>query len=318
MSNNQPFPSDPELTAISIAYRNPDQALISDLAVPRVSPIGKSQYKYYEFPLAQGFTIPETLVGRRSQPNEINFSAEEKDGSTKDHALDSSIPQDDIDDARAGGGKIDPVKNAVETVTDLVTLARESRVAKMVFNTNYYPAANKVALVGTARLNDFANSDPVTVFQTAVSTPIGARPNVAVFGGAVWDKVRVHPKIVAHCYGAASTRGYVSKEDLAAAFELDEILVGKARYNTANRGQAASLGYIWGKSISFMYRDRSATNGNGKVTFALQIPRGTRQAGVQADGDIGARGGQRVRVWESQSEHVVCPDAGYLISTAID
>lgn len=318
MSNNQPFPVDPELTSISIAYSNPDQALISDLAVPRVTPIGRSTYKYHEFPLAQGFTIPDTTVGRRSQPNEINFSAEEKDGSTKDHALDSSIPQDDIDEARAAGGKVDPVKTAVETVTDLVTLARERRVASMVFNTANYPVANRVALVGTARLNDYTNSDPVGVFQQAVDTPIGARPNVAVFGAAVWAKVRVHPKIIAHCYGSANTRGYVSKEDLAAAFELDEILVGKARYNTANRGQAASLGYIWGKSISFMYRDRTATNGNGKVTFALQIPRGTRQAGVQADGDIGARGGQRVRVWESQNEHVVCPDAGYIVSTAID
>lgn len=318
MSNNQPFPVDAELTAIAIAYSNPDQALISDLVLPRINPIGQQQYKYHEFPLAQGFTIPQTLVGRRSQPNEITFSAIEKDGSTKDYGLDSPIPYDDIEAARNAGGKIDPVKVATETVTDLVTLSRERRVADLVFNTNSYPAANKVGLVGTARLNDYANSDPVGVFQTAIDTPIGARPNIAVFGAGVWAKVRVHPKLVKYCLGDANTQGFVTKERFAEAFELDEVLIGKARINTANRGQAPSLGYIWGKYASFMYRDRSATNGNGKVTFGLQIPRSTRQAGQKPDDTVSVRGGVRVRVWESQNEHIVCPDAGYLISTIID
>ncbi|MGV8796604.1 hypothetical protein ACV373_31930, partial [Pseudomonas aeruginosa] len=59
--SNAPFPIDPELTAIAIAYRN--GRMIADEVLPRV-PVGKQEFKFWKYDLAQGFTVPETLVGR--------------------------------------------------------------------------------------------------------------------------------------------------------------------------------------------------------------------------------------------------------------
>ncbi|UVH84375.1 hypothetical protein NW342_22030 [Pseudomonas aeruginosa] len=77
--SNAPFPIDPELTAIAIAYRN--GRMIADEVLPRV-PVGKQEFKYWKYDLAQGFTVPETLVGRKSKPNEVEFSATDESATT--------------------------------------------------------------------------------------------------------------------------------------------------------------------------------------------------------------------------------------------
>ncbi|UUE75476.1 hypothetical protein [Pectobacterium aroidearum] len=81
-----PFPIDPHLTSIAIAYRN--GSLIADSVLPRV-PVGKSEFKWWEYDLADGFTLPNTSVGRTSQPNQVEFNATEETSSTSDYALDS-------------------------------------------------------------------------------------------------------------------------------------------------------------------------------------------------------------------------------------
>ncbi|MGH2845433.1 MAG: phage capsid protein, partial [Thermoleophilaceae bacterium] len=74
-----PFPVQPYLTAIAIAYRNP--VLIADEVLPRV-PVGVQDFKYLKHNLADGFTIPDTKVGRRAKPNEVEFQATETSAST--------------------------------------------------------------------------------------------------------------------------------------------------------------------------------------------------------------------------------------------
>lgn len=85
-----PFPIQPELTAIAIAYRN--QSLIADEVLPRV-PVGKQDFKYLKHAMAEGFTLPDTKVGRRSKPNDVEFSATEITASTEDFGLDDPVPR---------------------------------------------------------------------------------------------------------------------------------------------------------------------------------------------------------------------------------
>ncbi|MDF5999924.1 hypothetical protein P4050_16595 [Pseudomonas aeruginosa] len=79
--SNAPFPIDPELTAIAIAYRN--GRMIADEVLPRAG--RQAGVLLWKYDLAQGFTVPETLVGRKSKPNEAEFSATDETSSTEDH-----------------------------------------------------------------------------------------------------------------------------------------------------------------------------------------------------------------------------------------
>ncbi|MDH5298673.1 MAG: major capsid protein, partial [Desulfobulbaceae bacterium] len=207
MPNNAPFPITPALMAIAIAYRN--KRLIADEVLPRV-PVGKQEFKYLLHTMAEGFTVPDTRVGRRSKPNEVGFTATEKTDSTVDHGLDDPIPQADIANAPEG---YDPLGRATEGLTDLVLLDREVRAASLVFNANNYGAANKVTLAGTDQFSDFANSDPLETITDALDACI-MRPNVMVIGRPVFSKLIRHPKIVKAVLGNSGDSGIARRQDI--------------------------------------------------------------------------------------------------------
>ncbi len=62
--------------------------LIADAVAPRV-PVSTEQFNYLKYPIADSFTVPETLVGRRSAPNQVDFSSVQVTDSTNDQGLDA-------------------------------------------------------------------------------------------------------------------------------------------------------------------------------------------------------------------------------------
>jgi len=306
-----PFPINPELTAIAIGYKNQNYNLIADAVLPRV-PVGKQDFKYWQYNLAEGFTVPDTKVGRKSKPNEVEFSATEQTASTLDYGLDACIPQADIDNAPAN---YDPVGRSVEQVTNLIQLDREVRAAGLVFNASNYATANKTTLSGTSQFSDYANSDPISVIQSGLDACI-MRPNVMTIGRAAYTKLISHPKIVKAVHGNAGDAGIVARKALADLFELEEILVGEGFVNTAKKGQTASISRVWGKHIALIYRDKMADT-RGGTTFGFTAQFGDRIAGSDFDKNIGLRGGQRIRVGESVKELITASDLGYFIQNAI-
>lgn len=305
MPANAPFPIQPDLTAISIAYKN--ARMIADQVMPRI-PVGKQDFKYLLHNLEEGFTVPNTAVGRTSAPNKVEFSATEKTASTEDHALDSLIPQNDIDNAPAN---YNPKGKAVEGIQNLIALDREVRVSSLVFGAANYAGANKTALAGAAQFSDPA-SKPIDVIQDAADSLI-LRPTKMVIGRRAFTVLSRHPSIVKAFNGNSGDSGHATRDFIAELFELDEVLVGEARVNTARKGQAASIQRAWGSHIALIHQETHADPMNGMATFGMTAQFGDRIAGSRPDGDIGMRGGERVRSGESVKELLTAPDLGYLI-----
>jgi hypothetical protein len=305
----QPFPIIADLTAIAIAYKN--QGMIADDVLPRV-PVGLQSFRYRQFQLADGFTIPDTKVGRTSAPNKVEFGYVEQTASTTDYALDDPIPQSDIQNVQPG---FSPEGRAVEVLTNLIALDREVRVATKVFTAGNYAAANQQTLSGTSQFSDFANSDPLGVILAALDA-CAMRPNIMVLGQAVWTKLRQHPKVVAAVLGNNGTSGVVGREAVAQLFEVEQLLVGQGFINSSKRGQTPVLARAWGKHVSLIYRDVLAGPQTG-TTFGFTAQFGSRVAGNIVDTDVGMRGGVRVRVGESVAEVVCANDLGYFIQNAV-
>jgi len=304
-----PFPVDPVLTAVTIAYRN--GRLIADDVLPRTL-VGRQEFKWQKHHLADGFTIPDTRVGRKSQPNQVEFGSSEETSSTEDYGLDAPVPYSDIDNA-AGSGK-DPLSDAVEYASKLLALDREVRTSRLVFNPNSYPASNIETLTGNAKW-DKDTSKPLRAITDALDSLI-MRPNIGILGQSVSTALRRHPAIVAAYYGKPKEDGFVPLEFLAKHLELDAIYVGQARVNIARPGQAVSLQRTWGPHAAFIYRDRTAGAQSG-VTFGFTAQWGSRIAGQWEDKDIGLRGGIRARVGESVKELITAPDLGFYFPNVI-
>lgn len=306
----RPFPINPTLTAISLAYRNPDVALIGELVLP-LTPTAQ-EFKWLSYDLAQGYTVPDLKVGRKSYPTEVEFTASEVQDKVVDYAVDDFIPNEDLEADNQG---VDPRGTATMYQTHLVQLAREIRVANLVFNTNSYVAGNQVTLSGTSQWSDTANSDPVAAIGDALDVPI-YRPNIAVFGQAAWTKTRRHPKLVQAIKGTAQGAGMVSRQEFAEFFELSDVYVGAGFVNTAKKGQAAATSRVWGKHVSFLYRDRAAGPQAG-LTFGFTAQWGARQVGNIVDQKRGYNGGEVIRVGERTKELVVAKDLGYWFQNAV-
>lgn len=303
-----PFPIQPALTAIAIAYRN--TRLIADDVLPRV-PVGAQEFKYLKHALAEGFTVPDTLVGRKSRPNQVEFSGTEETASTVDHGLDSPVPQADIDNAPTN---YDPLGKATEFTTNLVMLDREVRTSNLVFANGTYPAANRTTLSGTSQWSDPA-SDPLAAITDALDSVV-MRPNIGILGRRTSTLLRRHPKVVKAFHGNSGDEGMVPLQFLADLLELEAIFVGEARLNIARPGQAANLQRVWGPHAAFIYRDSLASAQSG-TTFGMTGQWGSRIAGSQTDPNIGLRGGEMVRVGESVKELITAPDLGYFFENAV-
>lgn len=318
MSMNFPFPVQQQLTSIALAYRN--ERYIADEVLPR-TPVGSREFKWLQFNRDEMFTVPETQVGRKGEPNEVQFNGTEQSSFVLDYGLDDVVPNVDIEAAPPG---YDPLGRATEGIAELVALDRERRVANVVTALATYPTANRTTLSGTGQWSDFANSDPFTAIMTAFDSML-MRPNTIVMGRRVYSRLRVHPRITAalapSANGNSATTNAAGRpgtaQALAELFEVDRILIGESWVNTAKPGQTASLQRVWGNHVAALHLNPAATIRGNAVTFGFTAEHGSRVAGSMPEPKTGLRGAQRVRAGESLRELVVAADVGFLWRDAV-
>ncbi len=312
------FPVNPTLTAIAMVYANPAVALVADEVMPRTPTAKKFVWSNYD--VSQGYSVPQTLVGRKSVPTEVDFTGTLVNDETLDYGLDDIVPNDEIEAFNsmikpASGGPINPLAISTMLTTKLVQLDREVRVAARVFSAANYVAANQATLSGTGQWSDFANSNPLDAILAALDLPV-YRPNVAVFGQATFTKLRQHPKIVQAVFGTAQTGGVVTRDQLAQVLEIGRVVVGAGFVNTARKGQAVNNQRVWGKHAAFLYIDKEASMSQ-QPCWGFTAQWGDKVAGEINEPTKGVRGSQRVRVAESVKEVVSAPALGYYFQNAV-
>ncbi|KAA6405663.1 capsid protein [Candidatus Tokpelaia sp.] len=322
---NRPFPVDPTLTAIAIAYRNPAETLIGERILPTVQVLSES-FKYSEYPIEEGFTVPDLEVGRKSRPNIVEFSSVEKTAKTSDYGLDDAIPNSDIKEAETARAQrrstVDPEKMAVEGLANLIQLGREIRVAAVVQDKKNYTSDRVITLSGNDKFSDYANSDPYGVLDDAMEKTLVYRPNTIVMGRAVWSKLKRHPRLIKAVKGGITdgADGFITRAQFADLMEINPegLQIGSGLVNTARKGQKAKLERVWGNNIALLYIDPTKRQANDAVIswgFTAQL--GTRISGSIEDKDIGLEGGKRVRVGERCKELAVAKDVGVLLPEVI-
>ena len=328
-----PFPYDPARTAIVQMYTEP--GMIADRVLPPTPPLGKSEFKWFRFKIDDSFLIPDTRLGRKSKPVEVEFEGEEVTDSTQHYGLRDSVPQEDVDAAGPAGGSSrewpSPVDTAAIRMTHLLKLAREVRVADLVLGSDQYGTGYKETLSAGDRF-DAATSKPLKTLEDALTTPI-FRPNIVVFGQSAWSAFRQHPDVLAATNKQSGAEaGLASRRAVAELLEVDEVLVGRSRVASNQQGQDLALKRAWGKSVACLYRGAyggSASPGGeagserqeglqsdlGRATFgftALYKPLSTYSRFNEGVGVVGAT---ELIVRESSKEVISGGEGfGYLIS----
>lgn len=309
MSATDQFTESPILTAIAIAYRNPDQVLIADEVLPRITAPARN-FKWQSYNEAEAFTLPNTRVGRRGTPNQVEIEGTEQSASVEDYGIDVPLDNATIDEAAKNGH--DPKNKATERATDIIGLDREVRVSKLITDPANYHSDHVETLAGGDVFDDPA-SDPITIIEDMLDT-CWMRPNQLTFGLKAWRALRKHPKVVKAIHGNSGDQGRASREAVAALLEVQRVLVGASRINVSKPGENPVMNRVWDNMVAGQFIDRTADT-QGGLTFGYTAQYKTKVAGT-LPANMGLRGGVLVRSGETLVEKIVANRAGFLIQNA--
>lgn len=229
----------------------------------RVMPILPRAQQSGKFPRIPIEELLVTLDSSRSPGGTYNRSKrswDNDDYSTEEHGLEAALDDrtlkryDDIIDAEMMEGEI--LENAL-------LMEYERAVASAMFNATTF-AAHTGAI--TNEWDDFANADPIGDVNDAVSAvrlACGVKPNALVVNDTVFRNLINCDDIVARVkyQGFVDARpGAISASALAAALNIDEIIVAEAVYNTEDPGEAAVLSEVWSNEYALVARVAKTTN----------------------------------------------------------
>lgn len=150
-------------------------------------------------------------------------------------------------DAARYGRWFDAEVAAARRVRRLLALAREIRIAAVLFNTSTFTPASNI----THEWDDAANADPIADVKAAKSRlwARGVEANALLINKQVYENIlgcdSVLDRIASNGAGDKTARALLNVQKLMEVFDLRHILVGAALKNTADEGQTASLSPVW-------------------------------------------------------------------------
>src|SRR6266536_2105055 len=239
---------DRALTQISVAW--PTGNLAGAALFPSVS-VMKQSDKYYIFG-REGWLPENDYRAPGTAANEVSGAALSTDTYyAQEHSLQIAVTDEERENADP---PIAPDRDGTNIITSKIMLGRERAMQTLVTTTGNYASGSSTTLSGTSQWSDYANSDPISDLRTGkvtVNSRIFLDPNVAVVPYQVMMKLEDHPDFLERI--KYSERAIFSPELLASVLGFDRVIVPGVGINTANLGQTASLGYLWGKDVVLAY-----------------------------------------------------------------
>jgi hypothetical protein len=312
------FVENPVWSGISEGYKNPESNYIADKVLPIV-PVGSELFSADYYPVESLLVAPENEVGRLERPPMLDFEAKQREFRTKDYAYDAPLPNWDVERAeqqrRGQNSNFNPEDYVVQGVTELHQLRREIRVANLVFNNATYLTNQRETLSGTSQWSD-TTSRPVDQLMAACNKML-IRPNKLVLSRESWTALSRHPQVVEGVKGTGAREGVASLQQVQELLEIREICVGDS-WRSASEKQdleraTANVNRLWGPHAALLHVNPNVrtTTGSNLYTFGMSARYGQRRSGRIPDPDMGARGGEKIRVLEHMLEIVSAKFCGY-------
>lgn len=249
---------DKPLTNIAIAFaQNPDM-FVADRAFP-VVPVSKQSDLY--------FTIPRGAWFR----DEMEKRAPGAESAERTHTVSNDSYVCDVwalhenlaDQIRANyDSPLQPEREITEGLSQAGMIRKEKAWAATYFVTGVWTTEYTgvdSATPGASQVGrwDRADSTPIEDVRTGkrdVHKLTGFRPNKLIVGREVYDALLDHPDIVGRLdRGQTTGPAIVMRQNLAALFELDEVLVMDSVENSATEGATDSFAFIGGKNALLCY-----------------------------------------------------------------
>lgn len=239
----------PELAAtVMEALDGPMTALIGLQVMPIFSAL-EATGQYPLIPAEAMFSIPDT---RRTDRGEYQRSDWNWEWDT--YACVENGWEEPVDDRerRMYRRYFDAELLSTRRAVNIILRGQEKRIADMVFNGSNFSAHDV-----TNEWDDGSNATPIQDVKTgraAIHDAIGLEPNTLIVAYSTFLHLGVCDEIVDRIKytNPAVQRGDIAASLLAQAFGVQQVLVGGAIYNSAKKGQDASLSALWSNEYAML------------------------------------------------------------------
>ena len=229
--------------------------LIGEALFPPV-PVDKQSDKYYVMNKADWLRLPDTtLRGPKQSPRRVEFSV----SSESYYALNYALAGENAFEALANADRaIQLRRRTAMFVTNVLRRSKEQRIASKV--TSISNLGSGVALSGTSKWSDYANSDPVAAVNTAhafIRGVTGFTGNVAVIDYDTMVTLRRHP-VLLDMY-KYTQGGQVTDGQIAEQFRVSRIIIADAIKENAREGGTSSMTNMWGNYCGIFHVEPAST-----------------------------------------------------------
>lgn len=247
------------LTDVAVAYLQDESAYIANKIFPMV-PVQHQTDVYFVWSKADFFRDEAQLRADATESAGSGVNLTTQSYSAKVWALHQDI-----------GAQ---VRSNADPAVDVDVVATRQLMQKMlirrdrvfvskymtttVWGTDITGVASAPTAGQTIQWNDDANSDPFTDIATGQTTVLqntGFLPNVLLITWPVYQALRKHPLVIDRIkYSNPAFAGTITPALLAEAFDIEEVVVSKAVYNSAAQGATTNMQFVAGKSALLAYR----------------------------------------------------------------
>lgn len=302
---------EPQITNILQAYTNDD--FIADKVLPsvpnlkeesgKIAGIGNSHLRIYKSKRA--------LYDEGEHRMEFTYTNDDR-YQIEYYDLEAYLPDRLRDQAQA---PFDVKRDATLIVMQSLMLERENALATALGDTSI--VTQNTTLSGTSQFNDYVNSDPAAVIETARTTiyeATGKEANSMIISRAVFNTLKRHPFFLEMVKGVKVISGSVLIGLIQDYFEIENVYIGKTIKITSNEGQTETKSVTWGKNIILFYKPAQASilapSFGYNFTLAGKNLRASSRRHQNDKGDLH-------RVDWAYQDMILDTNCGYLIKNAI-
>ena len=298
---------DPVLSTAARGYRNADFIHYHLFPPVQTSVHGGTRIEFNR----EDFRLLDTRRAPGANYQEVQLGHSGKPFAVEVHGLIGKLPIEVERDAMLVPG-IDLGMRTVNGVQNIIGLRREYLAAQLATDKTKFSSGNVLTLTGSAQWSD-AGSNPTANIRTAINkirAAIGRRPKLVAMGGAVFEALQSHEKILKAVFGDGP-QGQITAEALAKLWNMDRVAVGDAVY--ANAADATTD--VWGDSVVVAYTAVGPVS-RAEPSWGL---------GYEIDGGVAvdmAWYDASCRSWKypvnaEYADLIVGQDAGYLIADVL-
>ena len=247
------------LTNIAVAYFQGDDVYIADKVFPMV-PVQHQTDVYFVWSKADFFRDEAQLRSDATESAGTGVNLTTQTYSARVWALHQDL-----------GAQ---VRANADPSVDLDVVITRSLMQKLlirrerIFQTSYMTtgvwsqdvtgsASGTPGTTSTTFWDDDANGDPFTdvaAQQTYILQTTGFLPNRLVLSWSVYQALRKHPLVIDRIkYTNPAYAGTITPALLASAFDVEQVLVSKAVFNSAGENVASSMGFVNSKTALLCY-----------------------------------------------------------------